>query len=66
MIAQRALLAVVVAVGLNLAGFHPAAAQSFPSKLIKIVVPFPPGGPSDVAARLMAQPLGIKIGRAHV
>ncbi|MBI2319586.1 MAG: tripartite tricarboxylate transporter substrate binding protein [Betaproteobacteria bacterium] len=32
-------------------------AQSYPTKLIKIVVPFPPGGATDVFARMMAQPL---------
>ena len=38
----------------------PAAAQadSFPSRPITIVVPFPPGGSSDVVTRLVAQKLG--------
>ena len=32
-----------------------AAAQAFPTKPIKIIVPFPPGGPADTAVRI-AQP----------
>lgn len=36
-------------------------AQSYPTKMIKIVVPFPPGGANDVYARLMAQPLSENI-----
>jgi tripartite-type tricarboxylate transporter receptor subunit TctC len=40
-------------------GFAPSsyAQADFPSKPIKIIVPFPPGGTSDVMGRMMAEPL---------
>ena len=46
MFTRRYVLSVsVLALGLNRAGF--AQAQSFPDRLIKLVVPFPAGGPTD-------------------
>ncbi len=35
----------------------PAAAQSFPNRPVKLVVPFPPGGPLDTVGRTIAQKL---------
>lgn len=51
-------------VGVGLAGLAlslPAAAQSFPPPQIKIVVPFPAGGPTDVFGRYVAQALQEKL-----
>jgi tripartite-type tricarboxylate transporter receptor subunit TctC len=35
----------------------PAAAQNYPNGVVKWVVPFPPGGPTDVVGRIVAQQL---------
>ena len=43
-----------------------AAAQSFPSKPIRLIVPYPPGGGTDTAARPIAQKMTEAIGQAVI
>ena len=47
---------IILAAALAALAFH-AAAQQWPSKPIRIVVPYPPGGSSDIIARAISQPL---------
>lgn len=41
----------------------PAAAQSYPSRPVKLIVPFPPGGPVDTTARILGQKLSEQWGQ---
>ena len=43
-----------------------AQAQSFPSKQVRFILPFPPGGPTDMLGRALAQKLGEQLGQTVV
>jgi tripartite-type tricarboxylate transporter receptor subunit TctC len=55
---------VVIGAALGMADL--AAAQSYPDRLIKLVVPYPAGGPIDTTARLVAQRLGPILGQTVI
>jgi len=56
MLSRRRLLSALAAAGL-VPAVGPALAQSYPDRPIKLIVPFPPGGPMDTMARLVGQQL---------
>ena len=53
---RRHLLRVLPAI--SIVGSTASLAQGYPARSIKLIVPFPPGGSTDVVARLLAQRLG--------
>jgi tripartite-type tricarboxylate transporter receptor subunit TctC len=56
----------MLAAALALACCGGAAAQNYPSRPITVIAPFPPGGPSDTLARVLAGPLETALGQPIV
>jgi len=54
---------IAVAALAMLAGFASAQAQTFPSRQITLIVPFPPGGSTDTIARIMAEKMRALLGQ---
>jgi tripartite-type tricarboxylate transporter receptor subunit TctC len=63
MIATRVLLSLVLAAGIGFSDNDCARAQAYPTHPIRIVVPYPAGGPTDVLARLVADKLSSMFGQ---
>src|SRR5262245_59654832 len=63
---MRALLAAALVAGCALHAATPAQAQTYPNRPIKVVVPFPPGGPTDGLARIASDRLGAVLGQPIV
>ena len=57
---RRAALAALAATAL------PARAQAWPAKPIRVIVPYPPGGVSDVIARAIGEKIAVQVGQPMV
>jgi tripartite-type tricarboxylate transporter receptor subunit TctC len=63
---RRAAIGAILAVIATLPGFSGAAAESYPSRPITIIVPFAPGGATDLLPRLFAERLQGELGQPVV
>lgn len=61
---QSALLGIALALALGAAGT--ASAQGYPNKPVKLIVPFAPGGFTDVVARILGQKLSVAMGQQFI
>jgi tripartite-type tricarboxylate transporter receptor subunit TctC len=60
----RALLPLLTAVLVS--AVSPSSAQDYPTRTVRLIVPYSPGGPTDVYSRLLAQGLGESLKQAFV
>lgn len=60
-VSRRALAALALALP-----FTAALADNYPSKPVRVIIPFPPGGTLDTVGRLLAQKLGEQTGQSFI
>lgn len=63
-IARRRLIGAGIMAGVTAAAGGPAFAQAFPTKQIRWIIPFAPGGNYDVTSRIVADPMGRQLGQS--
>src|SRR5918992_3052527 len=54
---------IAVALFVCTAGISPVFSQAYPTKPIRLILPFPPGGPSDILGRALTQKLSEQMGQ---
>src|SRR5262245_65988404 len=59
-------LSVVILVCAVALCFGTAAAQSYPTKAVRLIIPFPPGGSNDIVGRFIATKLSERLGKKVV
>jgi len=59
----RSRLALLLAVAFAVLAPLPAPAQDYPNRPIRFIVPYPPGGGTDVVARIMNEALAVELGQ---
>jgi tripartite-type tricarboxylate transporter receptor subunit TctC len=64
--AKAAVRCAILLFAFGAAGVGAATAQPYPARPVKLIVPFPPGGPVDVSARILAQHLPRTLGQTVV
>ena len=63
---MRILIAAIMLALVAASAAAPARADTFPSRTITLIVPFPPGGSTDVAGRILAQRMGEALGQTVI
>src|SRR5712691_9245695 len=63
---MRRIIGVAAAFFALLAAAIPAVAQSYPNRVVTIIVPYPAGGPTDQLARVIAPALSEKLGQNFI
>jgi tripartite-type tricarboxylate transporter receptor subunit TctC len=57
---------IAAATGVLAAVAAPAFAQDYPNKVVKLTVPFAPGGTTDIIARVISEPLSKNLGQSVI
>ena len=57
---------IAAATGVLAIAAAPAFGQAYPNKVIRLLVPFAPGGTTDIVGRVISEPLGKQLGQSVI